>query len=93
MNTTNATMADAVRASPSTELLGRTQPCARHRYTTTLPATAVQHRDDKTLQPLGVWGIWTRRQCACGAVKGQWAKLRYVPRSRREAWDAFRPAA
>ena len=65
----------------------------RHRYTTTLPAEAIRRRCDKTLEPLRMWGIWTRRQCKCGAIRGQWAKLRYHATSRREAWDAFRPEA
>lgn len=26
-----------------------------------------------------------------GTIKKEWAKLRYLPASRLEAWDAFRP--
>lgn len=66
--------------------------CTRHFYTVTLPAEARRHRDHKTLAPLRLWGIWTRRKCGkCGAITEGWAKLRYEPTSRREAWDAFRP--
>lgn len=66
--------------------------CHRHKWVPGGPAEARQYLHQKTMEPLIYWGIWVTRKCEkCGFVKKDWAKLRYLPVSRREAWDAFRP--
>lgn len=80
-----------VEALPATPLIPVAE-CRRHKWVTGGPAEARQHLNHRTGAPLMFWGIWVTRKCEkCGTVKKEWAKLRYLPESRREAWDAFRP--